>query len=274
MANIRSKLKEEATALYDSNGDYRTFNEIYAGKEDLFEGNIDDIIDPKMRKLFESIYEEPQKQQLKEGKKPESKKPVNKTDKFFEAIYKASNKIKEGDESPTSRETMAKYNFTGDEPGPKPDGVPNGHNRAGMGGSDSQTTQSGQDYSTNSKFFEAIYKVSNSKLKEADDWDDMEDDDFDWEKSDYDWDDLEDDDDWDPSRDPGVDFIKDKYGLEVEPDTDLEITRDMAGLDGDEVCTRCGAPLTVEDTYFSENDPTGCEPLCYDCAGEVDGITD
>lgn len=50
---------KEAIAHFDDPSDTRSFNEIYAGREDLFEGDdIDGIISPKMRKLFESVYGE------------------------------------------------------------------------------------------------------------------------------------------------------------------------------------------------------------------------
>ena len=50
-----TKLKEEAIQLFDS-GDNRSFDQIYAGKEDLFE-NVDDLINPKFKKLFEETYQ-------------------------------------------------------------------------------------------------------------------------------------------------------------------------------------------------------------------------
>jgi len=50
-----TNLREEAIQLFDT-GDSRSFNEIYSGREDLFE-NVDDMIDPRFRRLFESVYD-------------------------------------------------------------------------------------------------------------------------------------------------------------------------------------------------------------------------
>jgi hypothetical protein len=52
---MRSNYLKEAIELFDD-GDRRSFNEIYAGQEDLFE-NVDDIIHPKFKKLFEATYQ-------------------------------------------------------------------------------------------------------------------------------------------------------------------------------------------------------------------------
>lgn len=60
------KSLKEAFALFD-NGDTRSFNEIYAGQEDLFEGDdIDGIISPRMKKLFEEVYGATQGKKLQE----------------------------------------------------------------------------------------------------------------------------------------------------------------------------------------------------------------
>jgi hypothetical protein len=48
-------LKEEAIQLFDS-GESRSFDEIYGKDNALFKEGIDDIIDPKMKKLFEATY--------------------------------------------------------------------------------------------------------------------------------------------------------------------------------------------------------------------------
>jgi hypothetical protein len=51
---MKMKKIREAIAHFDS-GDTRSFNEIYAGREDLFE-DVDDVISPRMKALFESVY--------------------------------------------------------------------------------------------------------------------------------------------------------------------------------------------------------------------------
>jgi hypothetical protein len=53
---MNKQLREEAIALFDS-GETRSFDEIYGKNNDLFNEGIDDIIDPKMKKLFESTYQ-------------------------------------------------------------------------------------------------------------------------------------------------------------------------------------------------------------------------
>lgn len=116
---------KEAYALFDSS-DTRSFNEIYSGKEDLFEG-VDDMIDPRMRKLFEETYQ----------------------------ISSTKTHLKEAD-----------HNFSGDEPGPSDDGVPAGHNRPGLEGEDHEAVQGqGRGHSDNSKIFESLYNKSNKNLK-------------------------------------------------------------------------------------------------------------
>jgi hypothetical protein len=185
---------KEAVKLFD-NGDTRSFNEIYAGKEDLFE-DIDDIISPKMKKLFESVYANTSVQKLNE-------------------------------------EVLAKdnphHNFTGGEGDPKSDGVSNAHNPALNKGATSEVTQSGQDYSSNPALFEAMKDIfEKAQLKESfDDFDDDEefefdaasedvkiDDEFEGEDSldfnDGSLDDLDDDDDFYEDYDDGS-FVEGSY---------------------------------------------------------------
>jgi hypothetical protein len=52
---MNNKLREQAIQLFDS-GDQRSFDEIYGDKMDLFE-DVEDIIDPRMKKLFEATYQ-------------------------------------------------------------------------------------------------------------------------------------------------------------------------------------------------------------------------
>jgi hypothetical protein len=151
------KLKEEAIRLYDT-GDTRSFAQIYAGREDLFE-DVDEIISPKMKALFESVYGE------------------------------THHKLKEeigGDASDNPN-----HNFSGDEGKPSGDGVCDGHNKAGIGGSDPCVNQSGQDYSSNPKLFDESMKeiYEKAQLKES-----FEDED------DFDFDAIDDEDDFDTSE--------------------------------------------------------------------------
>jgi len=174
-------LREEAIQLYDS-GDSRSFNEIYKGREDLFE-NVDDLIDPKFRKLFESIYDESgnlrpaPKKRLREadvkyggnqwtggldnkndgvpaGHNPplskgatsqvtQSGQDYDTNPKLFEKIFREANGIPPGG-----------HYDSGKSAGPKPDGVPNGHNPKLSKGATSQVTQSDQDYSSNPALFD------------------------------------------------------------------------------------------------------------------------
>ena len=76
----------------------------------------------------------------------ESENNNNTNSKLFENIYKLSE-----EEKGSPGVTDSTYNFSGKEPGPSDDGVPGGHNRSGMGGSDGQTTQSKPGYHTNSQ---------------------------------------------------------------------------------------------------------------------------
>jgi hypothetical protein len=50
------RLSEEAIQLFDG-GETRSFAEIYGDNNALFNEGIDDIIDPKMKKLFEATYQ-------------------------------------------------------------------------------------------------------------------------------------------------------------------------------------------------------------------------
>jgi hypothetical protein len=45
----------EAIEMIDRGGDYRTFDEVYSEeeKEQLFGDDVDDLIDPRFRKMFE-----------------------------------------------------------------------------------------------------------------------------------------------------------------------------------------------------------------------------
>lgn len=112
---------DEAIQLFDG-GDHRSFNEIYAGQEDLFE-NVDDLIDPRMRKLFESTYQTGNVQQKR--------------------IQLREAEVKYGGNQWCSE-------LENDN-----DGVPDGHNRPGIGGSDPQVRQSRPRYHTNAKLGEA-----------------------------------------------------------------------------------------------------------------------
>jgi len=53
---MRKQYLQEAIQLFDDQ-DQRSFNELYEGKEDLFQDNVDDLIAPKFRKLFEATYQ-------------------------------------------------------------------------------------------------------------------------------------------------------------------------------------------------------------------------
>lgn len=62
------RLFEEAVAMFDG-GESCSFNEKYKGKEYLFEDDdIDSIIDPRMKKLFEETYSETHPKRLRERK--------------------------------------------------------------------------------------------------------------------------------------------------------------------------------------------------------------
>jgi hypothetical protein len=114
---MSKRLTEEAIQLFDS-GDTRSFNDLYKGKEDLFE-DVDDLIDPRFKKLFEATYQTGNLQQKR---------------------------LREA--------TDADYNFSGDEPGPSGDGVPAGHNSPGLNGEDTQATQGqGRGDSNNARLF-------------------------------------------------------------------------------------------------------------------------
>jgi hypothetical protein len=132
----------EAIQLFDT-GDSRSFNDIYAGKEDLFE-DCDDIISPKMKALFESVYGSTQTR-LKEE---------------------------------VSAENNPDHNFSGKEGCPKPDGVPGAHNKAGLNGQDPETEQSGHDYSGNPALFEAMKSIYEQAQLREDFDDDFEDEEF------------------------------------------------------------------------------------------------
>jgi hypothetical protein len=127
-------LREEAIQLFDS-GDQRSFDELYAGKEDLFE-DVDDIIDPRFKKLFEATYQTGNIQQKR---------------------------LRESEPS-SNASTNSEHNFTGAEGKPSGDGVCDGHNKPGLGGEDPCATQGqGRGDSSNASLFESIYKAQIKK---------------------------------------------------------------------------------------------------------------
>jgi hypothetical protein len=129
-------LREEAIQLFDT-GDQRSFDELYAGKEDLFEG-VDDIIDPRFKKLFEATYQVSNLQ----GQK----------------------RLRESEPS-SNASTNCEHNFTGAEGKPSGDGVCDGHNRPGLGGEDHCATQGqGRGDSSNASLFESIFSSLNDRF--------------------------------------------------------------------------------------------------------------
>jgi len=120
------KLKEEAITLFDT-GDQRSFNELYEGQEHLFT-DVDDLISPKFKKLFEETYQVgniQQKQTLRE----------------CDVKYGNANGFQELDN--------------------RNDGVPEGHNRslAPAGGSSPKVRQSTPNYSTNKPLYEMFERI-------------------------------------------------------------------------------------------------------------------
>jgi hypothetical protein len=112
---MRKQYLKEAIELFDDN-DPRSFNELYEGQEDLFK-DVDSLINPKFRKLFEETYQvgNVQQKRLRE----------------CDVKYGAANGFQELDN--------------------RNDGVPEGHNRslAPSGGSSPKVRQSKPNYSTN-----------------------------------------------------------------------------------------------------------------------------
>jgi hypothetical protein len=153
----------ETIQLFD-NRDPRTFDDIYGDKMDLFEDN-NDVIDPRMIKLFEATY---QTGNL-DNKRIEESKETETYEKLFEEIHQNCNEKLEEDIEQLQEEIdhleeeipPGGHNFTGDESAPSGDGVPASHNKPGLSGSDPATVQSGQDYSHNTKFFESVYNTVN-----------------------------------------------------------------------------------------------------------------
>lgn len=197
---------KEAIQLFDS-GDTRSFNEIYAGKEDLFE-DVDDMISPKMRALFESVYG-----QTHHGKQ------------LREEVDAMSN---------------PDHNFSGGEGKPSGDGVCDGHNRAGLSGSDPCATQGqGRGDSNNAPLFneslmKEIYEKAQLKESFEDDYD--EDDDFDWDAADEE-DDFQptgeiDDEPFDDLDDTEEDFEDEVYE-DYDDGTYMEGSSDYRDMSGD-----------------------------------------
>jgi hypothetical protein len=194
----------EAIQLFDS-GDTRSFNDIYAGKEELFE-DCDDIISPKMKALFESVYGSTQTRLREE----------------------------------VSAENNPDHNFSGKEGCPDPDGVPGAHNKAGLNGQDPETEQSGHDYSGNPALFEAMKDIyEQAKLKEDfafDDDDDLEEFEFDAAESS---DDFEDDNDLDDigsldSLDDLTDSSSEELFDDFDDGTNYIGSSDLMRYEGDE----------------------------------------
>ena len=185
----------EMTQLFDS-GDQRTFDDIYGDNTGSLFEDVDGVIDPRMIKLFEATY---QTGNLDNKKLIESQEGDT-YEKLFENIHQSCN-LKEDkqlsdnidwseqDDLKESKSTFNEqvkgeidqlqeeinkleedippggHNFTGDESAPSGDGVPESHNKPGLGGSDPATVQSGQDYSHNTKFFESVYDTVNLNNK-------------------------------------------------------------------------------------------------------------
>ena len=130
------QLREEAMALFDD-GDSRTFEDIY-GKGQIFEDN-EDIIHPKMRKLFEEVHE--------------ASRPIQGASRRIRETEELQEETEQLDESEQLEEEAPKYDLasTKDTPRPSGDGVPNGHNPPLSKGPTSQVTQSGARQDDNSK---------------------------------------------------------------------------------------------------------------------------
>lgn len=109
------KTLKESYTFTSENGD-KSFDELYKDSR-LFE-DADDLIDPRFKKLFESVYGS-------------------------------------GSGTRTKLKETWDFNFSGDEGAPSGDGVPAAHNKAGMGGTDTATNQSysGGCPATNAKLF-------------------------------------------------------------------------------------------------------------------------
>jgi hypothetical protein len=166
----RNKL-DEAIALFDDN-DSRSFDQIYGRDNPLFEDGIDDLISPRMRKLFEATYQtgNVQQKQLREGNDENCDQE------------ECDDDLKESDESEQDGDQLEENNlapgghYDSGKGSPKPlgDGVPDGHNKAGMSGTDKSTRQSTPGFHTNKQLgseppkgglmnesFEAIFKRAN-----------------------------------------------------------------------------------------------------------------
>ena len=130
------QLREEAMALFDD-GDSRTFEDIY-GKGQIFEDN-EDIIHPKMRKLFEEVHE--------------ASRPIQGASRRIRETEELQEETEQLDESEQLEEEAPKYDLasTKDTPRPSGDGVSNSHNPPLSKGPTSQVTQSGARQDDNSK---------------------------------------------------------------------------------------------------------------------------
>jgi hypothetical protein len=112
------KIKEEVIRMFDGN-DYRSFEEIYGKDSSLFE-DVDDVIDPRKRKLFEEIYRNNNQIRLKEDNEDKQQLTENKEETFenkFELSEdrKADLKLKEDtfqEKYQTEKEELREeYNF-------------------------------------------------------------------------------------------------------------------------------------------------------------------
>jgi len=122
-----SKLTEEAIRLYDD-CDQRSFDDIY-GKDHVFE-EVDDLIEPKFKRLFEDTYQVCNVQNNKRLRE--------------EQISEETEHLEE--EAPKYDNLSSK-----DTPRPSGDGVSNAHNPALSKGPTGQVNQSGARQDSNRK---------------------------------------------------------------------------------------------------------------------------
>ena len=156
---MRNILREEAIRMFDDN-DPRSFDQIYGNDSELFE-DVEDMIHPRMRKLFEDIYDEsgnPKGQRLNESDEPLPRKSPRNSNarenqaEMFKRIYEESLPVRDQDSSK-------------DTPRPDGDGVSEGHNRGpDMGGSSPVVNQSTPGHSDNRPLFRESCGFSDREL--------------------------------------------------------------------------------------------------------------
>ena len=163
---MRRRLHEEAIALFDGT-DTGSFDDIYKGREDLFE-DVDSLINPKFRKLFEAVYQtgnlDAKRLRLRENDASLENDVKDNLDETKDEIKESVNeKIFRECNVTYAKKSGGSY-LDAPEMTNRVDGIPGGHNPQLSKGPTSKVRQSGARLNTNkglNEQFSHIFKECN-----------------------------------------------------------------------------------------------------------------